>query len=228
MDFDLSHPVVANFAEHVKSVKAAERRRRVPGWMRTIGLTPTPELEAVISLPLTSLPGHSLLSHIPLSECQERVLSVGSVLLQLLAVRKELREPLNLDGDILDDLNTGRAVSCLTDSPRALSVIFGAIPFNEGTTAKLTSQMLKFNSAHIIYDPEFCPPTFRRKDPSIFTPTTAIPVMLNLKRKGSGKIEGEKSAKKAKNSKKSGTAPSKKKERVEQANGTTTMRTLRS
>ncbi|KAJ7859348.1 hypothetical protein B0H14DRAFT_2577260 [Mycena olivaceomarginata] len=74
MDFDLSHPVVANFAEHFKSVKAAERRRRVPDWMRTIGLTPTPELEAVISPPLTSLPGHSLLSHIPLSERQERVL----------------------------------------------------------------------------------------------------------------------------------------------------------
>jgi hypothetical protein len=90
MDFDLSHPVVANFAEHFKSVKAAERRRRVPDWMRTIGLTPTPELEAVISPPLTSLPGHSLLSHIPLSEHQERVLSVGSVLLQLLAVRNEL------------------------------------------------------------------------------------------------------------------------------------------
>ncbi|KAJ7369159.1 hypothetical protein DFH08DRAFT_796951 [Mycena albidolilacea] len=74
MDFDLSHPVVANFAEHFKSVKAAERRRRVPDWMRTIGLTPTPELEAVISPPLTSLLGHSLLSHIPLSERQERVL----------------------------------------------------------------------------------------------------------------------------------------------------------
>jgi hypothetical protein len=138
----------------------------------------------------------------------------------------ELREPLNPNGDILDDLNTGCAVSCLTDSRRALSVIFGAIPFNEGATAKLTSQMLKFNSAHIIYDPEFCPPTFRRKDPSIFTPTTAIPVLLNLKRKGSGKIEGENSAKKAKDFKKSGTAPSKKKERVEQANGIITMRTL--
>ncbi|KAJ7711025.1 hypothetical protein B0H14DRAFT_2645988 [Mycena olivaceomarginata] len=129
--------------------------------------------------------------------------------------------PLNLNGDILDDLTP-------VVLPRALSVIFGAIPFNEGTTANLTSQMLKFNSAHIIYDPEFCPPTFRCKDPSIFTPTTAIPVMLNLKRKGSGKIEGDKSAKKAKDSKKSGTAPSKKKERVEQANGIITMRTLRS
>ncbi|KAJ7832326.1 hypothetical protein B0H14DRAFT_2592128 [Mycena olivaceomarginata] len=138
MDFDLSHPVVANFAEHFKSVKAAERRRCAPDWMRTISLTPTPELEAVISPPLTSLPGHSLLSHIPLSERQERVLSVGSVLLQLLAVRNELREPLNLNGDILDDLNTDRAVSYLTDGPRALS-------------------MLKFNSAHIIYDPDFLP-----------------------------------------------------------------------
>ncbi|KAJ7794707.1 hypothetical protein B0H14DRAFT_2621696 [Mycena olivaceomarginata] len=157
MEFDLSYPEVANFAEHFKSVKAAEQR--VPDWMRTIGLTPTPELEAVILPPLTSLPGHSLLSHIPLSERQE--LFFYSCWLS----ENELREPLNLNGDILDDLNTGHAVSCLTDSPKALSVMFGAILFNEGTTAKL-----KFNSAHIIYDPEFCPPTFRREDPSIFTP----------------------------------------------------------
>ncbi|KAJ7716986.1 hypothetical protein B0H14DRAFT_3631699 [Mycena olivaceomarginata] len=217
IDFDLSHSLVANFAEHFKSVKAAERHRRVPDWMRTIGSTPTPKLEAAISPPLTSLPGHSLLSHIPLFERQERFFYSCW-----------------LSETNFESRSTSMATFWMILTPvvlypaRVLSVIFWAIPFNEGTTAKLTSQMLKFNSAHIIYDPEFFPPTFRRKDPSIFTPTTAIPVMLNLKRKGSGKIEGEKSAKKAKDSKKSGTAPSKKKERVEQANGITTMRTLRS
>jgi hypothetical protein len=88
--------------------------------------------------------------------------------------------------------------------------------------------MLRFNKAHTIYDPEFHPPTFRREDPSIFTQTMVIPVILALKRKGSEDIEGEKSAKKVKRSKNPGMAASKKKVRVEQASGTTTVRVLRS
>ncbi|KAJ7729637.1 hypothetical protein B0H14DRAFT_2640388 [Mycena olivaceomarginata] len=66
-------------------------------------------------------------------------------------------------------------------------------PFTNGTTAELTAQMLKLNKEHTIYDPEFRPPTFRREDPSIFTPTTAILVTVTLKRKGNKKIEGENS-----------------------------------
>jgi hypothetical protein len=228
VDFDPGHPVIGNFKEYIKSVKATERRRGVSDWMRTFGLAPTPEMEVVLSSPLTSLLDYGLLSDIPESERQERVLGVGAVLLQLLAVQNELREPLNLNGDILDDLITERVVSCLSDGPRALAVMFGAIPLRKGTTGEVTAQMLRFNKAHTIYDPEFRPPTFRREDPSIFTPTTAIPVILALKRKGSEDIEGEKSAKKVKRSKNPGTAASKKKVRLEQASGATTMRALRS
>ncbi|KAF8145187.1 hypothetical protein K438DRAFT_1979903 [Mycena galopus ATCC 62051] len=118
---------------------------------------------------------------------------------------------LNLNGDILEDLITGRVVSCLSDGLRALAVMFGATPFPNGTVTELAAQMLKFNRAHTIFDPEFRPPTFHREDPSIFTPTTAIPVTLTLKRKSSEKIEGERRARKAKSSKKPGIAPSKKK-----------------
>ncbi|KAJ7830669.1 hypothetical protein B0H14DRAFT_2593211 [Mycena olivaceomarginata] len=67
--------------------------------------------------------------------------------------------------------------------------------------------MLNLNKEHTIYDPEFRPPTFRREDPSIFTPTTAILVTVTLKRKGNKKIEGEFEAnKEAKSSKNMGTA----------------------
>jgi hypothetical protein len=65
-------------------------------------------------------------------------------------------------------------------------------PFTNGTTAELTAQMLKLNKEHTTYEPEFHSPTFRREDPSIFTPTTAIPVTVTLKRKGNEKIKGEK------------------------------------
>ncbi|KAJ7823302.1 hypothetical protein B0H14DRAFT_2597955 [Mycena olivaceomarginata] len=193
-----------------------------------VDFNPGHPMEAVLSSPLTSLLDYWLLSDILESEHQERVLGVGAVLLQLLAVQNELREPLNLNGDILDDLITGRVVSCLSDGPRALAVKFGAIPLRKGTTGEVTTQVLRFNKAHTIYDPEFRPPTFRREDPSIFTPTTAIPVILALKRKGSEDIEGEKSAKKVKRSKNPGMAASKKKVRMEQASGATTMQALRS
>ncbi|KAJ7877119.1 hypothetical protein B0H14DRAFT_2567952 [Mycena olivaceomarginata] len=121
VDFDPGHPVIGNFKEFIKSVKATERRRGVSDWMRTFGLAPTPEMEVVLSSPLTSLLDYGLLSDIPESERQERVLGVGAVLLQLLAVQNELREPLNLNGDILDDLITERVVSCLSDGPQSAS-----------------------------------------------------------------------------------------------------------
>ncbi|KAJ7802295.1 hypothetical protein B0H14DRAFT_2614441 [Mycena olivaceomarginata] len=198
VDFDPGHPVIGNFTEYFKS-------------------------KSVLSSPLTSLLGYGLLSDIPQSECQEQVWGVGSVLLQLLAVQNELKVLLNLNGDILDDLITGRVVSCLRDGPKALAVMFGATPFLNGTTAELTAQMLRFTKVHTIYDPESRPPTPRHEDPWIFTPTTAIPVTLTLKRKGSEEIEGEKSVKKAKSSKNLGTTASKKKVRVGQANGATTV-----
>ncbi|KAF8217966.1 hypothetical protein K438DRAFT_1747209 [Mycena galopus ATCC 62051] len=126
---------------------------------------------------------------------QERVSGVGTVLLQLLAVQEELDEPLNLNGDISEDLITGRVISCLSDGQ---------------STGK------------------FRPPTFRREGPSIFTPTTAIPVTLTLKRKASEKIEGERRAKK-RAPRTRGLHPVQNKVRVEQAtNGATTVRALRS
>ncbi|KAJ7872681.1 hypothetical protein B0H14DRAFT_2570183 [Mycena olivaceomarginata] len=154
VDFDPGHPVIGNFKEYIKSVEAAERRRGVSDWMRTFGLAPTPEMEAVLSSPLTSLLDYGF-SRISWSQ------------------------------------NARTGFGC-----RALAVMFGATPLRKGTTGEVTAQMIRFNKAHTIYDPEFRPPTFRREDPSIFTPTTAIPVILALKRKGSEDIEGEKSARK--------------------------------
>jgi hypothetical protein len=88
---------------------------------------------------LTSLLDYGLLSDILESECQEQVLGVSAVLLQLLAVQNELRELINLNGDISDDLITGRVVSCLSDGPRALAVMFGATPLRKGITGEVTA-----------------------------------------------------------------------------------------
>jgi hypothetical protein len=61
--------------------------------MHTFGLAPTLEMEAALSSPLTSLLDYRLLSDILQSEHLKWGLGVGSVLLQLLAVQNELREP---------------------------------------------------------------------------------------------------------------------------------------
>ncbi|KAJ7680189.1 hypothetical protein B0H14DRAFT_2655451, partial [Mycena olivaceomarginata] len=159
VDFDPGHPVIGNFTEYFKSVKAALNNVGVClTGCATFGLGSHAGKEAVLSSPLNlSLLGYGLLSDIPQSECQEQVWGVV---------------PLNLNGDILDDLITSCVVSCLRDGPKALAVMFGATPFLNGTTAELTAQMLRFNKVHTIYDPESCPPTPRHEDPSIFTPTT--------------------------------------------------------
>jgi hypothetical protein len=199
--FDPAHPVISNFNEHFKGSKAIERRRAAGDWMRTLNLVPTPELEAVLQPSLTILLGHQALAHLLEPECQERVLGVGSALLQTLAVQHELREPLNLNGDILEDLITGRVVRYLSDGPAALEAMFGAIPWPAGNSDTLAGRMEGFKRTHAFYDPGFRPPTFRRDDPSIFVPTAAIPIQL--KRKGDGDIEEErKPAKRPKTSKK--------------------------
>ncbi|KAJ6564129.1 hypothetical protein B0H19DRAFT_1067722 [Mycena capillaripes] len=64
------------------------------------------EKETPANAPTTSLDlmAHSVLSDLVEEECNARVMGVGSVLLQFLAIQNELGEPLNLNGDLLKDL----------------------------------------------------------------------------------------------------------------------------
>ena len=49
--------------------------------------------------------------------------------------------------------------------------------------------LLKFKSWYVVWDDEYCPPTFRRDDLSRSAPTEPIPVVI--KRKGAEEVEGE-------------------------------------
>ncbi|KAJ7844226.1 hypothetical protein B0H14DRAFT_2585293 [Mycena olivaceomarginata] len=40
--------------------------------------------------------------------------------------------------------------------------MFAAIPLSAAHSGKWAAHMQQFNSAHSFYDPDFCPPTFRR------------------------------------------------------------------
>jgi hypothetical protein len=165
--------------------------------MRTLGLVPTPELEPVLSNPLIKVMGHNDLLDLTQEECHARVMGVGSVIFQLLAAQHEFGEPLNLNGDLIEDL-LDNTVVCRSDGNGALEAMFSALSFPPtAKTSVLTQEMLKFNRDHTWFDQEFRPPTFRRDRRSDLLPSHAIPVVvgggLNLKRQADDEPEDEKS-----------------------------------
>ncbi|KAF8209088.1 hypothetical protein K438DRAFT_1960816 [Mycena galopus ATCC 62051] len=50
------------------------------------------------------------------------------------SVQYEIREPLDLNGNILMDFFADRVVPCPTDGPKALEAMFAATPFPEVNT----------------------------------------------------------------------------------------------
>ncbi|KAJ6523199.1 hypothetical protein B0H19DRAFT_1277063 [Mycena capillaripes] len=148
------YPVIKSFNRYFSQKKKHLRNREAGEWMRTLRLVPTPELETVLSTSLISLMTHSVLSDLVEEECNTRVMGVGSVLLQFLAIQNELGEPLNLNGDLLEDLVDGSIVACPPDGNEALNAMFSAIPSVSTKSADLVQQMLAFNRSHTIFDEE--------------------------------------------------------------------------
>ncbi|KAJ7729397.1 hypothetical protein DFH07DRAFT_781955 [Mycena maculata] len=99
------------------------------------------------------------------------------------ALSKPLLRPLNLNGDMVEDLITGCVVRYPSDGPATLAAMFAVIPLTSVQSGVLTQQMLKFNADHATYDRDYRPPTYR----SIFKPTVVIPVVL--KQEGSEEVE---------------------------------------
>jgi hypothetical protein len=199
-DWNNLHPVIASFNEYFAGKKKHLRSREASHWMDTLGLVLTPELEAVLTEPLIRLIDHPALLRLTEEECQTRVMGVGSVLLQILAVQHELGEPLNLNGDLIEDLKDESVVACLADGEEALNAMFSAITSQSMRSDDLVQQMLAFKRDHTIFDEELRPPLFRRDRPSYFPPTKPIPVQIKgaLKRKGNAGVDEEKPPKHAK------------------------------
>ncbi|KAF7354491.1 hypothetical protein MVEN_01138400 [Mycena venus] len=204
--WDDQHPVVASYNEYFAGKKKHLQSREAPNWMDIIGLVSTPELEAVLTDPLISLMDHPALLNLTEEECQTRVMGVGSVLLQFLAVQHELGEPLNLNGDLVEDLKDESVIACLPDGDKALNAMFSAIPSTSTRSGVLVRQMLASKRDHIIFDEEFRPPFFQRDRPSHFPPAAPIPVKVQgaVKRKRDDHVEDEKPAKRAKPGSKKG------------------------
>jgi hypothetical protein len=206
-EFDVNHPVVASYTKYFAHRKEIDRHRQAGEWMRSLALVPTPELEVVLATPLEDLLQHPRLADLLEAERMQKVMSVGSALFQLLAVQHALGDPLNLNGDILDDLAVGRVAPYSTDGPEALTAMFSATPLPALKSGALATRMMQFNGAHTIYDPDLRPPTYYRELPSDSDPTAPIPVPT--KRKGGQAIKGEPSSKRVKTE--SGASEAKKK-----------------
>ncbi|KAJ7366036.1 hypothetical protein DFH08DRAFT_797042 [Mycena albidolilacea] len=142
--------------------KTIDIHREAGDWMCSLCLVPTPKPEAVLTEPLRNLLKHELLADLLQHEQHRRVMAVGSALFQLLAVQCILGEELSLDSSILNDLALGDVVPRSSDRPEALAAMFAVIPLSAAHSGKWAAHMQQFNSAHSFYDPDFCPPTFRR------------------------------------------------------------------
>ncbi|KAJ7307927.1 hypothetical protein DFH08DRAFT_824012 [Mycena albidolilacea] len=198
-DWNNLHPVIASFNEYFSGQKKHLHSREASHWMDTLGLALTPELEAVLTDPLIRLIDHPALLRLTEEECQRRVMGVGSVLLQILAVQHELGEPLNLNGDLIEDLKDESVVACLADGDEALNAIFSIISTSTRLDA-FVQQMLAFKRDHTMFNEELRPPLFRRDRPSYFPPTKPIPVQIKstLNRKGDLVVDEEKPPKRTK------------------------------
>ncbi|KAJ6451165.1 hypothetical protein C8R45DRAFT_946379 [Mycena sanguinolenta] len=199
--FDITHPGVADFMQYFRGKKLAERRRGLNDWLARLQLVPTPELEEVLARPLIALMRHEALSKHSEEERNNRVFGVGSALLQMLAVQKELGEPLNLNGDMVDDMLMRRVIRCGNDGHMALNEMFAATQLPDVKTGELTRELLAFRNAHAIYDPDFRPPIYLREAPSMASPTKPVPVVLKRKAGAEAEVDGEKEPKRRKPSK---------------------------
>ncbi|KAJ7478553.1 hypothetical protein FB451DRAFT_1172882 [Mycena latifolia] len=178
-EFDGNRPVVRDFNEHFCTKKPVQRHREAGQWMQKLGLAVTLELEATLTEPQLTL--LKLNEVTPLKEPERycRVMSVGSVLLQRLAIQTELGEPLNLNSELVADLRDRAVVACLSDGVEALDAMFTAAALS---AKKALKHMLQFNRAHTVYDADFRSSMYRRDNPSYSESTGTIPIFV--KRRG--------------------------------------------
>ncbi|KAJ7210895.1 hypothetical protein GGX14DRAFT_394514 [Mycena pura] len=124
---------------------------------------------------------HYGLQTLPFPEQQRRLTSVGFALLQILVAQVDLEEPLNLNGDFLEELKNRRIASCVLDYEATLAAMWQSCT-TASTCDVLQTQKahLLFQRKHIDYDASNQPPAFYRLLPaqSPATPRPPIPVVV--------------------------------------------------
>ncbi|KAJ7660274.1 hypothetical protein DFH06DRAFT_1401711 [Mycena polygramma] len=178
-DFNPAHPVIGAYTQFFAKKNSSARDTEAAQWLSNLRLSPTPELESLMQAPIQELLGRVVFQVGP-TERRRRVLSVGSALLQLLAIQHELGEELNLNGDTFEDLLDGSIVPRRIDGTKALEAMFLSTNPLELKHRKrwdldrFSQHMSIFHAAHTVYDPALCPPRFERTSPSLNLPKHPI------------------------------------------------------
>ncbi|KAJ6463160.1 hypothetical protein C8R47DRAFT_1225277 [Mycena vitilis] len=178
-DFHPAHPVVQAYTQFFGPKTSSARDTEAAQWLSNLRLSPTPELESLMQGPMQELLGRVVFKVGP-TERRRRVLSVGSALLQLLAIQHELGEELNLNGETFEDLLDGSIVPKNIDGSKALEAMFlSTNPLElkhrrRWDLVKFSQHMSKFHAAHTVYDPALRPPRFERLSPSLNLPSHPI------------------------------------------------------
>ncbi|KAK7012607.1 hypothetical protein R3P38DRAFT_3586804 [Favolaschia claudopus] len=206
-DFSDLHPLVGhyiNFAAEAKKPKKRPKRgvNLTPtessiafDWHETIGLRSTPEQNAVKALAITKLLRRITFDALDPddksspAEWNIRVSSVGSALLQILVVQHELGEPLNLNGDLLDDLLSRKIIASTFDGVPVLKLIMSCAMGQITNATTSVEKFAKFEREFTVYDEKYRPPTFRRIADSTVKPTP--PITVTVKRAAEDEIEDE-------------------------------------
>ncbi|KAJ7729595.1 hypothetical protein B0H16DRAFT_1469979 [Mycena metata] len=159
--------------------KHINRVQKSSEWMVALGLALTPGLEAVLAPANIRLLQYKSLAHLHHEERLARVTGIGSALLHFLVVQHELKEPLNLNGDLVNDLWDNSVITCGGDGKAALQ----AMPYSVWSRTR--------SSTH------WRPPLYRRLRNSQFASTEAIAVTVS-KHKAEEQLEGLKEPKRSK------------------------------
>ncbi|KAJ7735500.1 hypothetical protein B0H16DRAFT_1731302 [Mycena metata] len=190
--WDPQHTVIRSLRAFGGS-KKVNQRQKPSEWLVALGLRLTPEVELALESATFSLMQHETLAHIHYEERTSRITGVGTALLQCLVVQHELGEPLNLNGDLVNDLWDDSVVARKSDSKAALHAMYVAVCADEALPGADSSQkMSRFFIRHTIVDKEWRPPLYHRIRDSEFMPTEAILVTVpeGLKRKAEEQLEG--------------------------------------
>ncbi|KAJ7764209.1 hypothetical protein B0H16DRAFT_1718150 [Mycena metata] len=129
-----------------------------------------------------------------------RVTGIGLALLHFLVVQHELKEPLNLNGDLVNDLWDNSVITCGSNGKAALQAMYAAV--NDGVLpgANESQKMSRFFDRHTIFDSHWRPPLYRRVRNSQFASTEAILVTVSTvsKRKAEEQLDSLKGPKRSK------------------------------
>ncbi|KAJ7132733.1 hypothetical protein C8R46DRAFT_1235681 [Mycena filopes] len=170
VEFPDEHPAVSSYMLFFADQPDEWEERHIENWSPKRLTDPHHELVALMAEPLTQLQDFKIVA-VPGRERRRRVLTVGRAMLQLLAIQHELGEPLNLNGDMFEDIVDGsiEAIDSEHYAARRTMLI--------GTKPKVLSHNKHWNlqrfvdyaedviNNHIILDPDYRPALHRRVDP---------------------------------------------------------------